>query len=149
MPSTRWRPWKYSIAVLVLLGLASVIPAGGDFAVDELSTRHPQTPSAVQFQWQDVSGGLVPRTSAVVVVLNDREMMIIGGTTPNGPAKSTEIFDLDVGAWRPGPTMAVKRTGHTATLLDDGRILVTGGDTGSGTTSRAEVLKPSQPGWGH
>jgi hypothetical protein len=143
MPSTGRRSWKCSLAVLVLLGLAAVIPAGGDFSVDSFSARPPQPPSAVQYQWQDVSGVLVPRTSAAVVVLDDGDIMIIGGTTPDGPTKSTEIFDMKVGAWRPGPVMATKRTGHTATLLNDGRILVAGGDTGSGTTSSAEILTAS------
>jgi len=143
MPSTGRRSWKYSLAVLVLLGLAAVIPAGGDLPVDKFSARPPETPSTVQYQWQEVSGVLVPRTSAAVVVLHDGDIMIIGGTTPDGPTKSSEVFDMKVGAWRPGPVMATKRTGHTATLLNDGRILVAGGDTGSGTTSSAEILTAS------
>ena len=78
-----------------------------------------------------------------MVVLQDGNVLVIGGTAANGPTATTEIFDVKESAWRLGPTMSTKRVGHTATLLGDGTVLVVGGETGSGTTSSAEMLNVS------
>ena len=106
------------------------------------SSQSPQI-TLVKYEWKDGPPMIVPRASPAVVVLQDGNVFVIGGTTVTGPTATTEVFDAKSSAWKSGPTMSTKRVGHTATLLKDGTVLVVGGDTGVGATATAEILDVS------
>src|SRR5262245_50443337 len=48
------------------------------------------------------------------------------------PTNTVEIYDPDVGVWRPTTSMTVARANHAAVLLRDGKVLVVGGYQGLG-----------------
>lgn len=118
--------------------------AGGLTGVSPFGSRSGSGPS--DFKWFEQQGLPVGVASPAVVSLSNGDVFVIGGSTANGPTTATEIFDHELGVWKPGPSMGVKRVGHTATLLNDGTVLVCGGETGAGVSATAERLNISKPG---
>jgi hypothetical protein len=118
-----------------------MVLAGETNLGNELGFAPPQTNGDISgFEWHDAPPLILARSSPAVVVLNDGNILVIGGMASEGPTATTEIFEVKASAWKLGPTLNSRRVGHTATLLQDGTVLVVGGDTGSGATSSAELL---------
>ncbi len=87
------------------------------------------------------------RAGAAAVLLQDGQVLIIGGTSANGPVASADLFGTD-GVFSAAAAMQTPRSGHTATVLSDGRVLVTGGTTsGGGAVNTAEIYDPSANSW--
>jgi hypothetical protein len=82
------------------------------------------------------------RFEHTVTVLDDGRALASGGVGDwNQPLAQTELFDPDLDAFRPGPSLGVPRYGHTATALPGGRVLVAGGRiSASEWTTSAEVF---------
>lgn len=138
---TRARVAECSLAVLAIAISASVLSSGFLPVISGIAgPRDEVASSALDFEWRTGPQLLIARAAAAAVTLPSGDVLVIGGTTPNGPTASTEVFDARLSLWKLGPQMSVKRVGHTATLLNDGTVLVAGGDTGSGTTSTAEII---------
>ena len=123
--------------------LVTTMPIPSDVLGFPLPLAQSPHVTLVKYEWKDGAPMIVARASPAVIVLQDGNVFVIGGTTLTGPTATTEVFDVKSGAWKPGPTMNTKRVGHTATLLNDGSVLVVGGDTGVGATSTAEILNAS------
>lgn len=63
-----------------------------------------------------------------LTALDDGRALASGGVGDwNQPLAQTEVFDPNLDAFRPGPSLVVARYGHTATALPGGRVLVAGG----------------------
>jgi hypothetical protein len=70
------------------------------------------------------------RVGCAVVRLDERRVLVVGGsdvTSPAGSLDTTELLDLETMRFSAGPTMLSKRSYVTAVALDAGRILVAGG----------------------
>jgi hypothetical protein len=92
---------------------------------------------------------LVPRAVHHATALADGRVLLTGGCSESGcggfdAARASELFDPDLAAFVPGPTMTEARASGTATLMPDGRVLLTGGYPGEGMapTASAEIFDP-------
>jgi hypothetical protein len=69
-----------------------------------------------------------PRSEHTATRLNDGQVLVTGGTGPDGHATATaELFDPTIGVFTPTGEMRSAVYEHVATLLNDGRVFVTGG----------------------
>ena len=89
----------------------------------------------------------VARASHTSTLLPSGKVLIAGGFggsgTENDPYRSSELYDLRTGAFRPAGNMTIGRSGHTATLLKNGQVLIVGGWTGRYAERRsAEIYDP-------
>lgn len=82
------------------------------------------------------------RFEHTLTALDDGRALAIGGVGDwNQPLAQTEVFDPNLDAFRPGPSLVVARYGHTATALPGGRVLVAGGRISANEwTTSAEVF---------
>lgn len=92
------------------------------------------------------------RNDYAVVALDAHQLMVLGGS--NGDYRGcwscradTHVLDLQLGAWRDGPSMLEPRSELGAARLPDGSVLVSGGWTpsagwGPGPSRTAERWRP-------
>lgn len=82
------------------------------------------------------------RFEHTLTALDDGRALASGGVGDwNQPLAQTEVFDPNLDAFRPGPSLVVARYGHTATALPGGRVLVAGGRISANEwTTSAEVF---------
>lgn len=116
--------------------------------------------------WRPLPSLPSPRSSPVLVALDDSEVLMVGGS--NGAryrdlrlAEDAQRLRLGDPAWVSVGPVHEPRRGHTATRLSDDSVLVVGGlDAGRSsldtverfdpTTNRFELVAPLSPGrWGH
>ena len=72
-----------------------------------------------------------PRVRHTATLLDDGDLLIVGGFDDNGDALPTaERFDPSTGTGAPVTLMPVPRAMHAATKLGDGRVLIAGGISG-------------------
>ena len=142
------RAGVFSAAAIAVVVSAAVILAAAPAQMESFFAPADHLPASEPpaYEWTETQPLLVGRASPAAIALGDGSILVAGGLTATGATASTEILDLSLGLWRPGPTMSSKRVGHTATLLKDGTVLVTGGDTGTGATASAEILDISSSG---
>ncbi len=76
-------------------------------------------------EWQARPRLAAPRFGHSVIVL-DRELIALGGTSFTGVISSTEQYDIEAGVWRTRRAMTEARASFGAVLFDD-RILIFGG----------------------
>lgn len=69
----------------------------------------------------------IARTRHSATLLENGNVIIIGGIGKDDDLYSAEIYDHNTGKFILIGNMAVARHGHTATLLKDGRVLIIGG----------------------
>jgi hypothetical protein len=106
---------------LVALALTFSSAAGFGFVL------RAQNPQAVN-TWAVLGAAPQPRTGAGAVVLDDRRVVVAGGTAADGSVTdSVIVFDPNTNQVSSAGQLLAPRAGHTATLLNDGRILVVGG----------------------
>src|SRR5712691_1714088 len=90
--------------------------------------------------------GSQPRAAAAVAQLSDGRLLLTGGSGPDGPLTTVDIYAN--GTVSSGPPMKEARSGHIAVSLLDGRVLVTGGRTTDGqATWSAEIYNPAKNVW--
>jgi N-acetylneuraminic acid mutarotase len=71
-------------------------------------------------------------------LLDDGQVLVVGGLSSTGPLATAERYDPKSNAWLPAPSLQQPRAQHTATLLADGQVLVVGG-VGSGQSERSRL----------
>ena len=115
-----------------------VLVAGGSFVDVVHATAELYNP--VQHQWHGTASGLITgRRDHAAVLLPGGGVLIMGGSTQQGPVTSTaEIYDRTNGTWKPTGNMALPRRYHTASLVSEG-VLVAGGDDGVAPLASAEI----------
>jgi WD40 repeat protein len=95
------------------------------------------------------------RTEFTATLLQDGQVLVVGGGGDEGVQASTELFNPQTGKWTMTGSMYTPRLYHTATLLPDGRVLVAGGVSGgcdstsscSGVLSSTELYDPRTGTW--
>lgn len=97
--------------------------------------------------YNPATNGWTARTASTrfehtLTALDDGRALASGGVGDwNQPLAQTEVFDPNLDAFRPGPSLVVARYGHTATALPGGRVLVAGGRISANEwTTSAEVF---------
>ncbi|HEX6006188.1 MAG TPA: kelch repeat-containing protein [Burkholderiales bacterium] len=83
----------------------------------------------------------VPRYAHTATLLADGNVLVVGGSGPDGALASAERYDPVTGKWRVVASPAVARNHLTATLLFDGNVLVVGG------SERPEIYDPVADTW--
>lgn len=149
--TSRWSNVLRSLHVLLLalLGLAFyaavvLLIAGLCFLVFS-SSVHAQEPPGT---WTTVGSMAVPRTAHTATLLDDGEVLAVGGYTQDQtvPTDRTELYDPSTRSWRPGAPLL--RGLHTATLLANGRVLVAAGFGENGSiTAAATLYDPADGAW--
>jgi hypothetical protein len=94
--------------------------------------------------WVAVGAMRVPRVRHTATVLDDGEILVVGGEHPE--ARLAELWDGE--RFVPAGRMRVGRSRHTATRLQDGRVLVIGGRDRRGVPiADAEIWEPKTRTW--
>jgi WD40 repeat protein len=86
------------------------------------------------------------RTEFTATLLQDGQVLVVGGGGGDGIQASAELFNPQTGKWTLTGSMHTPRLYHTATLLPDGRVLVTGGASGGcdSTSACSDVLSSAE-----
>ena len=82
-------------------------------------------------KWKPTGTMTISREDHSTVLLNNGQVLAIGGTTVNFngvTVASTELYDPAAGTWTATGSMLQGRERHTATVLQNGQVLVAGGD---------------------
>lgn len=83
---------------------------------------------------------LEARVNHTATLLKDGRVFLAGGISQAGLAKTAEIYEPNVSAWRTTGVLSSPRHLHTATLLRDGRVLLVGGvGRGNVVVSQSEI----------
>lgn len=83
------------------------------------------------------------RQEHTATLLNDGQVLIVGGLGADGYLPSAELYDPDTGTFSyTNFWLAAGRSLHSATLLADGTVLIAGGITETGVTNTAERYYP-------
>lgn len=78
--------------------------------------------------WSYTGGINEARYLHTSTLLENGQVIIVGGIGSNGALASAELFDPSLGAWSVTGSLTTSRQQHTATLMPDGKVLVAGGD---------------------
>jgi hypothetical protein len=105
-------------------------------------------------KWKATGTMTISREDHSTVLLNNGQVLAIGGTTVNFngvTVASTELYDPAAGAWAATGSMLQGRERHTATVLQNGQVLVAGGDYYDGINAgfliECELYDPTAGTW--
>jgi len=105
-------------------------------------------------KWKPTGTMTISREDHSTVLLNNGQVLAIGGTTVdfNGvTVASTELYDPATGAWTATGTMLQGRERQTATVLQNGQVLIAGGDyydgVNAGFLTECELYNPAVGTW--
>jgi len=105
-------------------------------------------------KWKPTGTMTISREDHSTVLLNNGQVLAIGGTTVNFngvTVASTELYDPTSGAWTATGSMLQSRERQTATLLQNGQVLVAGGDyydgVNAGFLTECELYDPAFGNW--
>jgi hypothetical protein len=108
------------LSLLALASLAASISA---------QPRDPYT-------WSSVSS---PRKAFAAAMLQNGEVLFIGGSDGTNSLVSTDVFDPSGGVVSAGPNLMMPRAALTANSLLDGTVLIVGGNDGTEDLASAEI----------
>jgi len=87
------------------------------------------------------------RWGHTVTLLNNGQVLVVGGNGSSGVLSSAELYNPATGTWTATGSLTTARVNHTATLLPSGQVLVAGGNGSSGVLSSAELYNPTTGTW--
>ena len=65
-----------------------------------------------------------------LVKINDKQALLVGGLSPDGPEANTYLFDFNTLTWHAGPELGYPRYGHACSMFKVGDVphaIVVGG----------------------
>jgi len=121
-----------ALATLSLLLTAPAMAQSGTWSL----TGHPNT----------------ARTGHTATLLNNGEVLIVGGEGASGPLTTAELYNPSTGTFSTTGTTATPRYESSTVLLPNGEVLVAGGYLGTINgveefTATAELYNPSTGKW--
>jgi hypothetical protein len=104
----------------------------------------PQAFTIVVYQhgFKTTGGMAIPREDHTTTLLHDGRVLVAGGFSKSGAARTAELYDPAAGTFSATGSMAASRSCHTATLLTNGQVLITGGSPGTAIVATAELFDP-------
>lgn len=82
----------------------------------------------------------IPRAGATATLLQDGQVLVVGGRDDTSYLSSAELFDPHTDNFRATGSLPTTVGGQTATLLSDGRVLIAGGFHGESNERTAVAL---------
>ena len=91
----------------------------------------------------------VPRKLLPLVQLAGGRVLAAGGHDGSRTLGSSEVYEPELGGWRPTGALHASRRNHAAVVLADGRVLVMGGTASAsyGALASAELYDPDTGRW--
>src|ERR1051325_261560 len=79
------------------------------------------------FQFEQMGNLRLARAFHTATLLQNGQVLVVGGSTAPGIAASAELCDPTTGSWTKTGNLHEGREHHSATLLQNGQVLVIGG----------------------
>ena len=129
-----------------LLGSGQVLVLGGVVFVGQQAqaTSSAELYDPATGEWHATGSLVTARLENTATLLASGQVLVVGGSSLEGPLSSAELYDPAVGTWTPAAPMLAGRGFHTATLLLSGAVLVAGGCC---TPTEAELYDPASGAW--
>eukprot|EP00884_Botryococcus_braunii_P022122 jgi/Botrbrau1/8594/Bobra.0380s0015.1 len=151
MPMAPLNRMRYNCSLSTLGG--SLYCAGGYDSQVYLSTMERIDPREGKV-WTEVDSMKAKRGALTLEIIGEHQLMAIAGWGNDersghqiGSMQTTEIYDVRVNAWQPGPTLNQARA-FAASGVIDGRVYVLGGmGVNEGTPNIVEVWEPGALEW--
>jgi hypothetical protein len=116
----------------------------GVFRIQALSMSDPNRTGEATAKVEAFSGqivgmpdGLIPRTGHTATLLEDGDVLVLGGWASSTP----ERFSPRTGTWATAASHGSPRVDHTATSLPGGRVLIAGGEGAAGLYRSALIYE--------
>jgi hypothetical protein len=127
-----------------------VLVAGGraygpkiDHTVDAADVFDPKTGA-----WTSVGPMVHPRSQHGDALLDDGQVLLVGGSSPEGTRDDAELFDPKSGSFLPTGSLAEPRLAFATARAAGGRVVVAGGFVQDGLyTAGAEAFDPAKGAW--
>jgi hypothetical protein len=134
-----------------LLGSGQVLVLGGVVFVGQQAqaTSSAELYDPATGEWHATGSLVTARLENTATLLASGQVLVVGGSSLEGPLSSAELYDPAVGTWTPAAPMLAGRGFHTATLLLSGAVLVAGGQgpNFSSVPTEAELYDPVAGTW--
>ncbi|MFA6029572.1 MAG: kelch repeat-containing protein [Elusimicrobiota bacterium] len=132
-------------------GSVNVTVNGSDFQPGATLAIRRGDPSG-SGSWSTTAGLHTPRDLHSVVKLPNGQVLVCGGTGPDGASiSSCELYNLLTGSWTITGAMSIPRASFALTVLPNGNVLATGGNNIQNFTSSylasAEIYSPATGLW--
>jgi len=113
------------------------------------NTRHSSAELLVNQEWKIYANFSVLASQHCSVVLDNRDMYVIGGFLENEPfSGKTLIFNLKTGnSYTIRSQMKAGRQLHSCAIIDSNKIIVAGGRNSKGLVKTVEVFYTSTSRW--
>jgi hypothetical protein len=142
-------PTKLCWHTATLLQNGKVLVAGGsnDFNLG------PTTPAAELYDpatgtWSPTGNLSTARQSHSATLLQNGNVLVVGGVGSGGYLSSAELYDPIAGTWSATENLPIAvGNGQTVTLLSNSQVLVAGGQNATGYLSNAELYDPVVGTW--
>jgi hypothetical protein len=133
---------------LTLLPDGSALAAGGLGSGGALATAERYVPGAgTPGTWMAVPDMSTPRAGHYATLVNNKQVLVVGGYNSTGPLASAELYDTATHTWGPAPPMKTSRDTPIGVTLTDGRVLIAGGDDPAGPSATAQIYDPVSNTW--
>ncbi|WP_275439090.1 Kelch repeat-containing protein [Archangium violaceum] len=115
-----------------LLSTGQVLISGGEadgYTDNTAELYDPTSPEGSR--WTPTSSMNSARAGHTATLINEDEVLVVGGRAYGDDTDTLEIYDIESGTWTllENIHLATPRSGHTATLLSEGRVVIMGGNS--------------------
>jgi Kelch motif protein/galactose oxidase-like protein len=127
----------------MLGGLRALTLVGFVVGVVAAASAAPAAGSQTPGTWTHTGSMTTPRIGQTAVLLQDGQVLVMGGNNGTSDLSSAELYNPATGKWRAVGDMGAVRTNFTATALPNGEALIAGGEVAGAPTGSAELFNPA------